>query len=143
MSYCLVADVQRLMGVTFTSTSRPTTADVETIITGVSADLDGVLRAAGYLIIPVVDATALLLLKQYSAMGAAVQSWHAGFVSDAEPPRVEYWRTQYDAFLTRIRNGTQVLPGSGADPTAADVSVADVLTRSDSTLTSQHTEYTG
>lgn len=143
MAYCVVADVQRLMGVTFTSTSRPTTADVETIITSVSADLDGILKAAGYSIVPAVDATALLLLKQYAAMGAAVASWHAGFVSDDEPPRVEYWRTQYEAFITRLRNGTQVLPGSVADPTAADVSIADVLTRSDSTLTNQHTEYTG
>lgn len=143
MAYCLVADVQRLTGVTFTSTSRPTTSDVETIIATVSADLDGILNAAGYSVVPAVDATALLLLKQYSAMGAAVQSWHAGFLSDDEPPRVEFWRTQYEAFITRLREGTQVLPGSVADPSAADISIADVLTRSDSTLTSQHTEYTG
>jgi hypothetical protein len=132
MAYCLVADIQNLMGVTFTSTSRPKTAEVETAITSISADIDGVLKAAGYAPIPVTDADALSLLRQYVTMGVAARAWHTGYLSDSEPPRVTYWRQQYETFLSRIRNGTQVLPGSGADPAVAPTSIADYVTRGDS-----------
>lgn len=125
MAYCTVADVEALMQIKFSHGSgRPLYADVEQMITDVAADLDGVVQAAGYTV-PVTTAAAVALLRRYNTYGAAVAAWHAGYVSADEPPRVAYWRMQYEAFLARLRRGEQNLPGltpeSDLDPAWAVV----------------------
>ena len=112
MPYCTVAEVQALTGITYSSITRPTTTEVTEFVSDVAAEIDGVLQAAGYAL-PITDSAALNLLGRYNKFGAAVQAWHAGFNSNDEPPRVEYWRTAYEAFLNRIRKGEQELPGEG------------------------------
>jgi hypothetical protein len=111
MSYCALSDVQGLMQATFSATSRPTADEVDSIITNIAAEIDGVAQAAGYEV-PVTTAQAIAMLKTYNAYGAAVAAWHAGFISDALPPRVEYWNTSYRDFLSRLRKGEQQLPGA-------------------------------
>ncbi len=114
MAYCLLADIQSLMAMTFTTTSRPTTTEVNTAIDTVSAELDGVAAAAGY-DLPITNASALELLKRYAIFGAAVSAWHTGFVGDDEPARVTWWNDQYQNFLSRLRRGEQLLPGEVVD----------------------------
>ena len=126
MAYCVVADVEKLMGTQLSATSRPATDDVSDFIDHVAADLDGVAQSAGYTV-PATGAQAIALMKRYNIYGAAVAAWHAGFVSDDLPPRVEYWDTQYNNFIARLRRGEQELPGadseSDADP-AFDIAPA-------------------
>ena len=111
MAYCDVSDVQQLMQVTFSTTSRPTATDAEDLIANISAEIDGVCQAAGYEV-PVTGTQAIAMLKLYNTYGAAVACWHAGFITDDLLPRVEYWQTAYRDFLSRLKNGLQQLPGA-------------------------------
>jgi len=110
MAYSTVANVEKLMQVNFTHGSgRPTYEDVEEMIDDVAADLDGVAQAAGYTV-PITSTSGVALMRKYNTYGAAVAAWHAGFVSDTEPARVEFWRSQYEQFIARLRRGEQQLP---------------------------------
>jgi hypothetical protein len=124
MAYCTVADVERLMGTKFTIDSRPSTADVDEAIDGVSADLDGAAQASGYTV-PVTGVQAVALMKRYNRYGAACTAWHTGYVSDTLPPRVEHWCSTYRDFLKALREGKVQLPGeepeSDLDPVFAIV----------------------
>ena len=115
MAYCEVADVEALMNQEFFIEGQPSITDVEEIIDDVAADLDGIAQAAGYTV-PVTGAQAVKLMKKYNTYGAAVAAWHAGYVSDTAPARVEYWERTYTAFLSRLRRGEQQLPAE--DPTS-------------------------
>lgn len=108
--YCTVEQLQDLMSLTFTSTSKPTDAKAAEIIEEVSGELDGVIAAAGYEL-PITNAGALLLLRRYNTFGAAASCWHAGYVTDNDLPRVTYWATEYNNFIRRLKNGEQALPG--------------------------------
>lgn len=114
MAYCTLEDVQRLMQVTFSNTGRPTAEDVNGIIDDISAEIDGVAQATGY-VVPITTAQALSMLRSYATYGAAVAAWHAGWVDQSLLPRVEYWTNTYSAFLSRLKNGQQELPGASAD----------------------------
>jgi phage gp36-like protein len=105
-----VADVEQLMQVNIKQAGTPDRADVEEIIDDVAAELDGIAQASGYTV-PVTNAEAVALMKRYNRMCAAVAVWHAGFVSDTAPARVEYWNTQCEGFKARLRKGEQELPG--------------------------------
>jgi hypothetical protein len=89
---------------------RPVVDDAQEIVDNVAAEIDGVCQAAGYTV-PVSDTAAVAMLKHYNQLGAAVAIWHAGWVSEDAPARVDYWERTYTAFLTRIRKGEQQLPG--------------------------------
>ena len=112
MSYCVVSDIEALMGIKFGHhTGRPTYEEVEDdFIVRVAARLDGVAQAAGYTV-PVTSTQALALMKTMNAYGAACAIWHAGYVSQAAPARVEYWCDEYRQFLTDLRKGDMDLPG--------------------------------
>ena len=116
MAYCTVADVQGIMGQTFSTTSKPTVAEVTAAIDETAAELDGVLAAAGYAV-PVSGDSSVKIAKRMNQYGAAVNAWHTGVIADNEPARVIYWREQYANFITRIRKGEQTLPDD--TPTAS------------------------
>lgn len=109
MAYCAIADVQEEMGTTFSTTSKPTTARVTAAIDEVAAILDGVLAAAGYTV-PLTGASSLLKLKRINTYGACVTSWHSGIISNDLPVRVEFWQGQFDAFIQRVKDGTEIMP---------------------------------
>lgn len=109
-AYCAVTDVESFMQQNFQhDAGYPTFEDVEGMIVNVAADLNGVAQAAGY-DVPVTATAAVALMKRYNILGAAVEAWHSAFISEAEPARVEYWRTQYAQFVARLRRGEQELP---------------------------------
>lgn len=116
MAYCVVSDVQALMGQTFNATSRPTVAEVMAAIDETAAEIDGVLAAAGYTV-PVSGTASVLTCKRINTYGAAVNAWHTGVIADEEPARVVFWREAYANFISRIRRGEQSLPDES--PTAA------------------------
>ena len=116
MAYCAVSDVQAMMGQTFSTTSKPTVAEVTAAIDETAAELDGVAAEAGYNV-PVSGDASTLIMKRMNAYGASVNAWHSGVIADNEPARVIYWREQYTNFITRLRKGEQTLPGD--TPTAS------------------------
>jgi hypothetical protein len=109
MPYCTVGDVEAEIQRRFTSTSRPTDGDAASVIAGIAADLDGVLAAVGYNL-PIASSEAIAILKRYTVYGAASALWHAMAQESTDSPRVVFWQTQYDAFLKRLRDGSQQLP---------------------------------
>lgn len=114
MSYCTVPEVETLMSLKFTSSSKPTTAKVEELIADVAGKMDGVIEAAGYTL-PITAAAALALLKRYNEYGVAAAAWHAGYITDADMPRVTYWHTEYKDFLSRLRKSEQTLPAETSE----------------------------
>jgi hypothetical protein len=111
MAYCTLDQVETLMGITFGPTSRPADADVDDMISRVAAEIDGVAQSAGY-DVPVGAPEAMTMLASYNAYGVAAAAWHAGFISDAPQPRVDFWERTYTSFLQRLKAGTQQLPGA-------------------------------
>lgn len=109
MSYCTVDNVETLVGQEYGAGTRPTRTEVGTLCENISAELDGVLAAAGYST-PVAASASLTMLRHYATMGTAVQAWHAGYITDADYPRIQSWQTAYRDFLLRIRKGEQWLP---------------------------------
>lgn len=119
MSYCTVPEIETLMSIKFTSASKPTAEKVLELIDDVSGEMDGVIEAAGYSL-PVSGTAALALLKRYNEYGAAAAAWHAGFITDADMPRVTYWHQEYKDFLMRMRKGDQFLPGTTTESGPGD-----------------------
>jgi hypothetical protein len=110
VAYCTAANVEALIHKSYTADTEPTIEEVESNIDNIAGAIDGVLKAAGYAL-PIDDASALLMLKQYNAYGAAVPVWYATFRSRDEEPQVEFWRSEYRDFLKGIKDGTLELPG--------------------------------
>ena len=123
-SYCTVVDVQEQMRHTFTISGHPTIDEVEGFIVNISSRLNGVAQASGY-VVPVTGILALELMKEACINGVSCRAWHAAFLSDAAPSRVEYWCKEYRDFLTALRKGEVELPGltpeSDLDPVFAIV----------------------
>ncbi|HLF28223.1 MAG TPA: hypothetical protein VJG32_17980 [Anaerolineae bacterium] len=123
MAYCDAEGLQNLMGMTFDEVSQPPIDEVEDAITNIAGEIDGVLEAAGYAL-PVAAEAALSMLEQYNKFGAGARVWFSAFSDMEAPERVKYWRDSYNAFLQRIKAGTQKLPGediSGEEDIAFDV----------------------
>lgn len=121
MAYCTYSDVDALMSITHGASTKPTSTSVTDFCADVSAELDGVLQAVGY-VVPITGATGLALLNSYATMGAAVKAWHAGFQSQTAPANVEYWDRTYTDFLKRLKAGDQTIPDEEiGDGTAASV----------------------
>jgi hypothetical protein len=140
MTYCTLADVAALMNETWTETSRPTRAEVETMCEEVSAELDGVAQAAGY-DTPITGADGLALFKRYASFGVAPQAWYARYSGADEPAKVAYWRTTYADFVARLRRGEQLLPAepvTGAAPTAFSVGTKRADGYTDSLYSESH-----
>jgi hypothetical protein len=110
------------MQATIKQAGTPSRADALEIVEDTAAELDGIAQAAGYAV-PVTNTQAVALMKRYNRLCAAVAVWHAGFVSDTAPARVDYWNDQCEGFKTRLRKGEQELPGldplSDIDPAFA------------------------
>ncbi len=110
MAYCTVADVEGLMGIKFTISSRPTSSSVQDDIDDVAAVLDGYIQAAGY-DVPVTGTEAVKMLKSANKKGAACAAWHTGYVSDVLAPRAAFWCSEYTTFKKDLRDGKVQLPG--------------------------------
>ena len=129
MAYCTYSDVDALMSVTHDGSSVPTSTNVTAFTVDVSAEIDGVAQAAGY-VVPITGADGLALLNSYATMGAAVKAWHAGFQSSDAPANVVYWQKSYEDFLMRLRKGDQALPAETIGAGTATVAAFSVPSKS-------------
>ncbi len=108
--YAAVADVQALLGtkgtsgsgITIGATSTPTTTQVEGFLDQIAADIDSQLRAKGYGTVPASGTNDKLLLKRYTALGAAVMTWRAGYGGHEDTERIKAWADEYKAFIERL-----------------------------------------
>lgn len=107
--YAAVSDVQALInalsgtGLTIGTTSVPTTAQVEGFLDQVAAEVDGMLRGAGYGTVPATGTSDVLMIRRHVAQKAAAMTYHAGFGGFGETPaRVEQWEKEYADFLKRL-----------------------------------------
>lgn len=119
MSYCVVKDVEDLMQQKFTNSTSPPMSKVAQLVMDVSADLDGVLIAAGYTL-PITGTLSLSMLRRYTTYGVAAGAWHAGVHTDSDTPRVVYWTTEYREFIGRLRRQEEFLPDEDADNALTD-----------------------
>ena len=110
MAYCTISDLEVLTEIDWTPTTAPTIAQVEKMIDNVAAEIDGVLQASGY-DVPVSGADALELLRSINAFGTGPEAYHATFLVEVLPPKVQYWQDRYDRFLKSVRAGEAQLPG--------------------------------
>jgi len=113
--YASAADVQVLLsavsgtGVTFSASSSPTLANVEVMVDQVAAEVDSVLRAAGYSA-PVSGDNDKRLLERYVSQKAAAMAYHAAYGGFGDTPaRVAQWEEEYNAFIARIADKSQGL----------------------------------
>jgi hypothetical protein len=140
MPYCTVGNVEGEIQKRFTNTSRPSDVEAASVIAGISADLDGVLDAAGYAT-PITTSAALAILKRYAIYGSASALWHAMTNEETDSPKVVFWQAQYDAFLKRLRDGSQYLPAVDIDDDETIVfAVAPAARRDTYWLTGEHLE---
>lgn len=116
MAYADVADVQALIstisnvGVTIDGASTPSETAVASWLDQVAAEINGVLAALGYTIIPATGVNDVLLLRRYNAEKVAAMTIHAAYGFPQEPPaRVVRWEKDYADFLNRLRQGQQAL----------------------------------
>lgn len=123
-SYCTIGDVEQQMRHTFSISGHPDIDEVEAMIVNTSSRLNGVAQAAGYTV-PVTGTLALELMKEACINGVSCNAWHTAYMSDAAPPRAEYWCKEYRDFLTALRKNEIELPGltpeSDLDPVFAIV----------------------
>ncbi len=111
MAYATVDDVRSLLdtlGITITVSSNPTETEVTEFIAQEEAAINAVLKGLGYSV--PIDASAtndVRMLKKYSSEATAVKVFSIVFVgTQAEfPAKVQYWRTEFDAFMNRLRLG--------------------------------------
>lgn len=114
--YAEASDVQALLesvsgiGMTFSSSTKPSLSQVEGWLDDVAAEVDGILRAKGYATIPATGDTDKRMIGMHVAEKAAVATYHAGWGGFQDTPaRVEQWDEDYKAFIARLRNGEQHL----------------------------------
>lgn len=106
--YAAVADVQALIssasgsGLTIGSGSTPTTTQVEGFLDQIAAEIDSLLRAKGYGTIPATGTNDKLLLRRYTALGAAVLTWRSAFGGYDDTERIKAWADEYKAFIERL-----------------------------------------
>jgi len=128
--YAAVSDVQALIkaasgaGITISGTSTPTTTEVEGFLDQVAAEVDGVLKAAGYGTVPASGTTDKLMIRRFVAMKAAALTWYAGYGGfDEVPSRVAQWEKDYEAFLMRLQKKTIRLSDQAPSSKIAEIYV--------------------
>lgn len=107
-TYAAVADVQAYTLKTYSATSKPTSAQVQTFLDQRAAELNGRLKGDLGFSLPITQAAspdAYSILKMYNAIGAGADA-ESPTVLGIEPELASLGRSlraQYAAFLTQLR----------------------------------------
>lgn len=110
MSYTAVSDVQaRLPEFPLTSTSQPSSPEVENFILQIEATVNGVLLFQDYPTVPVTGESDVAMLRGFVAAKVAAMTWLAAFGADDAPDKVKQWSDDFASFLNRLRQGQQRL----------------------------------
>lgn len=122
--YCAATDVQSKLQRTYSTTSKPTTAQVEGFITSAFHRINGILDARGYATpIPTTKTVASAILKEINLLGASAQAEEAanaiamaGNISNLAVSL----REQYEAEIKRLSKGeTSLVDATETDATPA------------------------
>lgn len=117
-NYADAADVQALIPeFTIGPLSRPSTTEVEAMITGLEAHLNGILIKLGYTA-PAVGETDVLLLGNIVSKKAAADVLWAAFGADRAGDKAQRWHEEWLGFLRDLRTGASALIDQ--DPVGAD-----------------------
>jgi len=122
MGYCTASDVQARCGALFTltTTSKPSTTQVDSWIEETSARVNAALAAAGYETVPATGANDLLMLKGVVADKVALHALYVALGADAVPSSIVETLAGFRDFIRELRTGDGSLvdqqPQSDADP---------------------------
>ena len=116
--YALIVDVQKLLPeLPIIEGGQPSPAEVQEMLDAIEAEVIAVMPSdvgAAALANPDnLTAGGKAILKQYIAMGAAIQAWTMGFSSSQLFDKVELWRQLYKDFLTKLGKGGYNLIAQG------------------------------
>lgn len=98
-------------------TARMTEADAEAIIAGLEGEINGILKAQGYDIVPATGADDVAMLGQQVRMKAAARVYVTLHQPERSPDWVRTADIDWSEFLERLRKGEQRLVNQ--DPAAA------------------------
>jgi hypothetical protein len=105
--YCQLDDVQRYTGKTYTSATKPTSAQVESMIMERADVINGTLSALGFAVPVSTSATrASRVLLALNAKGVAADADNAVPGLQAETARAQAWRADFDRTLEALRRRT-------------------------------------
>ena len=109
MAYCASADVQALNPKrSYSSTSTPTSTQIDTLIAQVAVEIDAVLEAQGFTV-PVTTPTNFVnALKAVNAYGAAALAEMGMFPETSEIGSTPHWKVLWETYkdwLKQLRAG--------------------------------------
>lgn len=107
--YALLIDIQKLLPeLPIEEGSIPAPTEVQEILDAIEAEVIAIMPpdvGAAAANIANITTGGKAILRQYIAMGAAIQVWAAGFSSSQLFDKVNLWQTQYSAFLKKLGDG--------------------------------------
>jgi hypothetical protein len=142
--YCEEAEIQGKTQQSYTTTTNPTTAEVEQFITDVMDEIDGRASAGGYTMpMDTASIKASRILKNINTLGASVKAEDArnspgGSGRDSRSSRIQGWQDEYKSLLDKLSKGPT--PGgldlidhpAGSEPLSPGESVVESEFRLDS-----------
>lgn len=111
MAYATYSDVQLRLTqwITLGASSTPTQSQVTTLSDEASAQLDMILRGAGYGTVPATGANDVIALRGYVADYVAYKAWIIAFGTDNVPSTFQAYNDNWNNFLTMLKNGDMEL----------------------------------
>jgi len=106
MAYCTIGYINSMaVHLDINTTSDPTTAEVETIIADIDAEMDQRFKAAG-VAVPITDATLLKIVKPISAHGTLARVYRS---MEMEPETAETFQGLFDRAIASIDKRPAIL----------------------------------
>ena len=120
-AYCEASDVQALTGRGYSTTSKPTTAQVEELCKQRADLINAALAAAGWTTPISTGARSLNLLQSLNARGAAAEAESSAPGATGMSARATTWREEFELRLRQLRKGELDLPDAtkGGDTSIA------------------------
>lgn len=122
MAYATIPDVQRLMAQFVIGTSsKPTNAEVDSVITDIDHEVNVVLESRG-IDIPVTTPSTFVgwlgMVVSYGACAAVLKSMFPASQGPGENPAYAFWESRYKAALKGIMDG-KLIPSTVPQSTKA------------------------
>jgi len=109
-AYCEATDVQALTGRSYSTTSKPTMAQVEEACKQRADLINAALAAAGWTTPISAGARSLNMLQSLNARGAAAEAESSAPGATDVSPRATAWREEFELRLRQLRKGELDLP---------------------------------
>lgn len=107
--YCLVTDIEALLKYDFTSSSKPTTAQIEELIKQVSGEFTSVFKGLG-MTTDITDTDKLNMIKLYATMKVGFLIY-ASYGIGADQQTAQFWYNEVKDWLEKIKEKPEMLFG--------------------------------